>query len=61
MNIRQVLDAKAKHVLGQDEARAGELKGATNFARLLGYKRITWKTLQKLGYDIVRLGYREKE
>ena len=60
MSIREHLDGRAKHIEDQQLARAEELKDATATAKLLGYKRITWAVLRKLGYDIERLGFRDR-
>ena len=60
MNIRQLLDLRARHTEEQCLASAEKLKGAISFAKLLGYKRIAWGLLEKLGYDIKALGYRGK-
>jgi len=58
MSIRRVLDLRARCVQETEEARAEKLKEAIQFARSLGYKRVTWKLLERLGYDTKELGRR---
>jgi len=55
MKIRQVLGLRASHIEEQSLARAERLKEAIQFAKLLGYKRISWVTLERLGYNTKEL------